>query len=194
VINRFEIWRQRPWAWLVPLVVLALNLAVFGFYRVAYAGRVEDLQARAGSESAELARLERDRQRLEALRQRIGVNREGMGELREDWFSIEAERLTRTIARLKELVRDAGLSPQSYNYPSSRIEGQDLVRRDFVFQVEGSYEQIRRFINFLELTEDFLILEEVTLDESRGTAGNPRLRVRFLISTVFVDPSGRRVS
>jgi len=191
VLDKFEIWRQRPWLWILPLAFFLVNGVVFGFYRYAYAGQVDDLRARLETEETTFQRLERDRRVLEGLRQRIEINREQTGELREEFFSTEAERFTRTIARIKSLIADAGLAqPQNYSYPRKLIEDQDLVRHDFVFQVEGTYEQIRRFINFLELTEDFIVLEEISLDESSGNTGSPRLRVAFLLSTVFVDEAG----
>ncbi|NJL28607.1 MAG: hypothetical protein HC897_12315 [Thermoanaerobaculia bacterium] len=188
----FDIWRQRFWLWFAPALFFLVNLVVFGFYRYTYSGKVDVVRARVESEAQQLAALEANLEKLSGLRERLDNNHAHVEELREVWFATEATRLTRSIARLKTLVRDAGLSPDSYTYPSQPIEGQDLVRYEFAFQVEGTYEQIRRFVNFLELTEDFFIIEEITLDEGSGSAGDPRLRVRFLLSTVFVSDTGAR--
>lgn len=191
----FDIWRQRFWLWLAPLLFFLVNLAVLGFYRYAYAGKVDVVRARVESEAEQLAKLETNRESLAQMHERIRNNQAHVEELREVWFATEATRLTRTIARIKALVRDAGLAPESYNYPSELIEGQDLVRYHFGFQVEGTYEQIRRLVNFLELTEDFLIIEEISLDERGGSGGDAVLRVRFLLSTVFVvEETARRAS
>lgn len=187
-MTRFiDIWRQRLWLWLVPLLFFAINGVVFGFYRYAYASKADVMSNRVESEGRELAKLETSRERLTLLRERIESNHAQVDELRDVWFSTEAARFTRTIARIKTLVRDAGLAPLSYNYPSAPVEGQELVRYEFQFDVEGTYEQIRRLVNFLELTEDFLVIEEIALDEGSGSGADPRLRVRFLLSTVFVS-------
>ena len=58
---------------------------------------------------------------------------------------------------------------------------QGLIQREIQFSVEGTYRQLRTFINFLELTDQFLTLRGVALSEG----GADRLSIRLQLSTVF---------
>jgi hypothetical protein len=68
--------------------------------------------------------------------------------------------------------------------------GYGLVRRSIVFTVNGTYEELRRFVNFLELSDNFVTLEDVGLSE-RGSGGDLRiaLRLSILVLAEGVDPS-----
>ena len=80
------------------------------------------------------------------------------------------------------------MSTSGFQYPGEALEEFDLVRRSIVFSVEGSYQQLRRFIHSLERSDQFLILDEVGASD-RGDEGS-NLRVRLRVSTLFVEESG----
>jgi hypothetical protein len=72
--------------------------------------------------------------------------------------------------------------PQAISYPDETIEDYGLRKRSFQFGVEGTYGDLRKLINLLELSDSFLTLESVQLSGS-GT-GN-RLRIDLSLSTLF---------
>ena len=64
----------------------------------------------------------------------------------------------------------------------------NLIKRTITFGVDGDYRQLRKFINFLELSHSFLILEEIGL---RGDEQpTPTLRISLRLSTLFAEGSG----
>ena len=65
------------------------------------------------------------------------------------------------------------------------MEDHGLVRRNVNFGVTGTYDQLRTFINFLELTDQFLTLESVNLGGGAAER-DPRLRIRLSLATYFV--------
>ena len=95
--------------------------------------------------------------------------------------------LTTVIATVKDLAAKAGLEPADISYGKEPIERQDLVLRTIVFRVEGTYGQLRQLINFLEISETFLILEEVSLASRADAVG--RLGIDLQISTLFAEPA-----
>lgn len=182
---RWKTWQQRRWQWSLPLAFFLLNLAVFIFYHYAYAGDVEQLQERIESERQALAELESDGGGVTGLYARLQQNREGADALYDEYFATESRRFTRAVAEIKFLCRTAGLEPEGFTYPDEALEGYDLIQREIVFQVEGTYEQLRTLVNLIELSEQFLTLERVSLSESGGFGNNPRLGIRLALSTVF---------
>lgn len=184
----WEVWHRRLWLWGIPMVFCLLNLIGVVGYQVAFAGKVEGLQGRFETTSNDLAALGGERRKTEEFLDRVETNRENIALLHREYFSTEAERFTRVVQEVKQLARDAGLNPTSYSYPQNDIEDWDLSRREIVFHVEGTYDQLRTFINFLELTEQFLILEKVALSESGVHKSNPTLGISLTLSTVFVAP------
>ena len=95
-----------------------------------------------------------------------------------------ALRLTSLIAEVKKLARQAGLDAPSFSYAAVRIEEFGLVKKSIVFRVEGNYPKLRELVNLLELSDQFLILEEIRLKESRGS----RLAIDLRIGTLFAVP------
>jgi Tfp pilus assembly protein PilO len=119
---------------------------------------------------------------------RAAVNRQRVAEFYEQWLSSEADRLTQVIAEVKRMARSSGVKTSGFRYPDEALEEFDLVRRSIVFSVEGGYQQLRRFIDAIERSEQFLILDEIGLNEAGGNS--PEIRVRIKVSTLFLDDVG----
>ena len=65
--------------------------------------------------------------------------------------------------------------PRALNYPEEQIQQYGLIKRSFIFNVDGTYTDLRKFINLLELSDSFLTLESAGLTEvtQRSAAGRP---------------------
>ena len=181
-----SIWRRHLRGWLPPLLIFLAALAGLLFYRLVIAG-----DARAGSRqlerrAAEIARLTEQRAQAERLVERLGDNLRRIEQFRGERLATEAERLTRVIAEVKDLARRAGVEPSSVRYPEERLQGVGLTRRSIVFSVDGDYAGLRRFINFLELSDLFLTLEEVSLSGRPGGESSA-LRISLQVSTLFLE-------
>ena len=181
-----SIWRRQLRSWLPPLLVFLVALGGLAFYRLVFAS-----EARAGGrqlerQRSEVKQLTQERRRAERLVARLRENRQRLDEFRSRRLATEAERLTELIAEVKDLARRAQVEPSSVRYPEERLKGVGLTRRSIVFSVDGDYGGLRRFINFLELSDLFLTLEEVTLSGRSGKESS-RLRISLQVSTLFVD-------
>jgi Tfp pilus assembly protein PilO len=176
-------WLDETRRWALPLVLLVVGVAVLGWYQLAFADRVGALRAEVERESAELERLGAQRQALEELVARAERSREGVRELYDVRFATESERLTDFIREIKELAERAGLRPSSISYPEVALEDYGLIERAVVFSVDGNYGELRQFVNFLELTDTFVILRSIQV---RGGAGE--LGLSLQLATLF---SGR---
>jgi hypothetical protein len=190
---RGEIWRRNLRLWLPALLFFLLGLGALVFYRLNYAGESAGLERRLEERSRQLAALQAERAEKEHLVDRAEVNRRRVEEVYQERFATRRQRLTRVIDEVKSLARRAGLSPQAITYPEEAIEELALVERSFEFTVEGTYQQLRTFINFLELSESFLILKQVELSGA-GSNRPGALRISLTLSTLFSQEAGAAAS
>jgi Tfp pilus assembly protein PilO len=171
-------WAGRWRLWAPALAFFVFNLALALVYQVAYAGRVEALERAVERREAELAEAQALRRGQQGLLDRADRNRDAVAHFYGERLAPESERLTQVIAEVKELARRAGLDPATISYPEELLDDYRLVKKSFVFGVEGSYEELRQFVNLLELSPTLLILEQVTLTEA-GQGGVLRINLRL---------------
>lgn len=186
--DRGEIWRRRLWVWLPALLFFLANAAAFSVYRLGYAGQVQRLEADLEEQKGELKKQQMQRQELEMLINRVRTNREQVRQLYAERLAPRRQRLTAVTAEVRELAAKAGLSPQEISYPEAEIEDFGLVERSFIFTVGGTYPELRKFINLLELSPSFLTLKSATL--TSGGEEGPELRMSLTISTLFAREPG----
>jgi Tfp pilus assembly protein PilO len=177
-----EIWRQRLWIWVPALVFFLANAAAFGVYKLGYAGRIESLQETLDSQAQTIRKLSGDRKQMETMIARVQTNETQVEQLYTDRLSTRSQRLTKITAEVKELARQAGLVPKAINYPEEEIQEYNLIRRSFVFSVEGSYASLRKFVSLLEGSRSFLTIDEATV---ANDAEGPELRIDLTLSTLF---------
>ncbi len=177
-----EIWRQRLWVWVPALVFFVANAGAFAVYKLGYAGRVESLQETLDGQERRLEELTARRRQIDTMLARVRSNEQQVERLYAERLSTRSRRLTGVTTEVKELASRAGLVPRTFSYPEQDIEEFGLIKRSFVFSVEGTYGELRKFINLLELSRSFLSLDEVSLD---GDAEGPELRIDLSLSTLF---------
>jgi type IV pilus assembly protein PilO len=168
-----NIWRQRLGVWVPALAFLAINCIGLLVYALAYSDRVRTLELDVRDQGNQLgaARAEQQ-QRVDLLRQ-AKVNRERVRQLYSEHFSTRRRRLTGVTAEVQDLARRAGLVPRAISYPEEQIQQYGLIKRSFVFSVDGTYGDLRKFINLLELSDSFLTLEDIALTEAGARPGGP---------------------
>ncbi|HEX4498139.1 MAG TPA: hypothetical protein VIE43_20860 [Thermoanaerobaculia bacterium] len=179
-----EIWRQRLWIWVPALVFFLANAGAFAVYKLGYAGRVESLQETLDSQRQTVKKLAGDRKQMETMISSVQTNETQVQQLYRDRLSTRSQRMTRITAEVKDLARQAGLVPKAIEYPEEEIQEYRLIRRSFVFTVEGTYAGLRKLIDLLASSHSFLTLEEATV--VNNTQGQ-ELRIDLTISTLFQD-------
>jgi Tfp pilus assembly protein PilO len=201
-----EIWRQRLWVWVPALVFFLANATAYTIYRFGFADRVASLQEDLKDQRERLDPLDARRQKLQALLTSSKRTDQEIRKLYAESFSTRRARLTNINTEVKTLARKAGLDPRSFSYPEEQIQQYGLIKRSFIFSVEGSYVNLRKFINLLELSDSFLTLESINLTpgtserQGRGRAGaapapapspeSSELRISLTLSTLFArDPN-----
>lgn len=187
ITNPGEIWRQRLWVWLPALLFFLANAVAFSVYRLGYAGDVAFLEERLDRQELQIGQLREQRKELETLVARVRTNDLQVRQLYAEHLSNRRRALTGVDVEFRRLARQAGLLPQSISYAEEQIESYGLVRRSFSFSVEGTYVELRKFINLLELSSSFLTVEEISV--VGGADEGPELTISLTLSTLFAgDP------
>jgi hypothetical protein len=172
---------RRYWKlWVPALVLVVVNLAILVTYEVAFASDVDQLRDEVAAERSRVELLSAQRTELAELVLGARRSRAGIEHLYRSNFGTERERFTDWIREVKELAEQSGLAPSSISYPREELVTYGLLKRSFDFPISGSYSSLRQFINLLELTESFVVLEGVTMNESE-----PELRISLSLSTLF---------
>ena len=190
MMTSLEVWRRHVWLWALPLSFCILNLLGIALYRSAFAGKVERLESQHQSKIALRDQLREERVVVAEFLDRVEHHQGRVKGLYSESFQTEAQRFTRVIQDVKKLARQAGLQPSSLGYPRTDFGAHELVQRNISFSVSGTYDQLRNFINFLELADHFVTLNSVTLGESGNDRRNPSLGINLVMSTIFTtrDP------
>jgi type IV pilus assembly protein PilO len=181
-----EIWRQRLWVWVPALVFFLANAGAFAVYKLGYAGRVESLQETLDDQQRQLQQVTAEQRSTQTMLDRVRTNEQQVEQLYAGRLSTRSRRLTGITSEVKELAQKSGLVPRAISYPEEDIQEFGLIKRSFVFSVEGTYVELRKFINLLEVSPSFLSLDEVSLV---GNSQGQELRIDLSLSTLFAKES-----
>jgi Tfp pilus assembly protein PilO len=180
-----ELWWERRRLWLPGAVLVVLAVAALVGYRVALAGRVGLEAGEVRERREELAELSARRRASEGLLQQARANRSAIDGLYAERLGSQSRRLTAVMLQVKQLARQAGLTGvQAIDYGDQLVEELPLRHKSIGFAATGTYEQLRSFINLLELSETFLTLEEIRVQDTEQTG---RLALQIRLSTLFAE-------
>lgn len=161
------------------LVVLVVNAAVFAGFTLPTSVRQRDLEARLGALRGQVTR---GRGALEELSRRSQVIQANVGDTERFLGEVAAGReqgLVAVLAEIEAIAARAGLRPQSRSYSATDVKDLSLVEVGIMIPVEGSYAQLVSFIDQLEQSEHFLVVDRVQLRQ--GTeSGEDQLTVGLL--------------
>jgi Tfp pilus assembly protein PilO len=183
------IWREKRVLLIILGLILAANTIFFLTYRVRYEQRLNDLdQKKTESEQ----RLEGARTaRITAERQIAGYRKvqHDIDVVYNERWSTQAERLVPMIKEVKRLAAASQLVPPSYAFTLSepKADQSGALNATLVgisFAVQGPYQQVRRLINLLELSPQFVIIDTISLTSQNEQNLNLNLHVK----TLFRDP------
>lgn len=188
MIRAGELWWQRRRLWLPGAVVVLVALLALLGYRLALAGRVGLEAGEVRERREELAELSARRRAAEDLLRRARANRAALDSMYGERLGAQSRRLTAVMLQVRQLARQAGLTGvRAIDYGDLMVKDLPLRRKSIGFSAVGSYEQLRSFINLLELADSFLTLEEIQVSDSSQTG---QLGLQIRLSTLFVEEDG----
>jgi Tfp pilus assembly protein PilO len=185
------IWREKRVLLSILGLLLAADVVFFLTYRVQYESRLRDSDERLHQSETRLAEAHATRlaaeRRMAAYR---SIQRDIDWIYNEQWSTQDA-RLTALISEVKRMALASSLTPRSYSFTqtedkkNSNDKGQGANTVSIAFNVEGTYEQARHLINLLELSQQFIIVDQIALHSSQDKV----LTLTLQLKTLFRDPT-----
>lgn len=169
---------------LIPVgIVLAVNIAVLIFVVMPLRRSVESGESQANESAVALNAAVADLREAEAMRDgqaQAGTDLERFyGEVLPANLA-EARRMT--VLKLNQLARSHDVTMQRGAATTSELRNSPLERLSVNYALEGSWEDIRQLIYEIETGTDFLVIDNVALSESEGSAP---LALQLEISTYY---------
>jgi len=183
------IWRERRVLLIILGLLLAANTFYFFTYRVRYQARLTDREADLTQKEAELEQAQLARLRAERTYQSYRQIEHDVKEVFDEHWSTQNERLTKLIGEVKRLTEASSMLPASVGYSNAAVAGVEVGKKKraiganevgITFGVQGTYEQVRRLINLLELSRQFVIIDQISLTQAEGQTLNLSLRLKTL--------------
>ncbi|HVE70063.1 MAG TPA: hypothetical protein VNI54_01745 [Thermoanaerobaculia bacterium] len=183
------IWQEKRVLLGILGVLLLANVVFFLTYRVQYQSRIDEMEERRAQAEGQLDRTKRQRADAEmSLAAYRKVERDVQLVYDETW-STQPKRLTAMIAEVKRLAVASNAIPRTLSFGKSEAKDLAGTRRSksvgarevsIGFSVTATYEQVRRMINLFELSNQFVIIDEINLAEADPTKLTLNLRIKTL--------------
>lgn len=187
------IWREKRILLVILGALLIGNVIFFLTYRVQYQARLDEMDDRLAQAEGQLAKSRQGRADAERQLQAYKKVQTEVSNVFDQHWSTEPRRLTLLIVEIKRLADASNAIPRSYSFtkdearmdstPGTRGSGGAVVGAKEVgiaYTVEASYDQARRMINLLELSQQFVIIDEISLTSGAENKLNLNLRLKTL--------------
>lgn len=196
------IWREKKTLLIILGLILLANTLFFFTYRVQYKSRLDALDERLETAKSQLEQARTARMQAERTFQGYRQVEKDVLLVFNEHFSTQTERLTMMIAEVKRLALASNLVPASYSFTQQgekKIEGtragESLGAHEvwIRFNVSGSYQQVRRLINLLELSQQFVIINGIGLNAVDEGALSLSLDLKTLFRDETADTKNNRL-
>ena len=188
------IWREHRTLLIVLGALFVANAIFFFTYRVQYETRLQALDTRLKQAEDELQRARNKRMTADQQLASYNKAQADLENLYNRTWSTKAQRLTALINELKRISLETQLDPNSISF--SRTDDKDVQKSGrpgmsvvmITFSVHGTYQQVRRLINRLELSNQFVIIDTIHLGS--GGAAHNDLTLDLRLKTIFREQAG----
>ena len=106
--------------------------------------------------------------------------------LRKEVLSKKRLRMIEAQLEVDKICKRFGISWDQVNYDNDSLEEEGLERFGMVVPLEGGYQNLRSFVQAVENSDKFLVVERVAL--AQGKEGGVRLQLNITLATYFDAP------
>ncbi len=167
-------------------LLLLANAAVYAFVVRPKVRSVWELETNSGPRVQALEEEREAVERLEAYVAGLGEARDDMETLRRDVLATRERRLVDVQAEIGKLCVQFGIPLDKVNYSHEILEAERLDRIYMLVPLEGNYADLRRFLQAVEASDKFLVVERVALGPA--SSGKAELQLNIVLATYFNAP------
>ncbi len=170
-------------------VLLAANLAAALLLFRPWAESPEEMEARLGRLRSEIQRKQQNVARLETLVEKSRKAREQGDAFMAKYFLDRRTASSTIISELRDTAAKAGIEQQEQTFSFEPIEGSDnLYMMTISGNYEGRYEDLVKFLNLLDRSPRFLILDTLAASPQRAAGA---LNVNFKMHAFVIKGKPR---
>jgi len=179
--------REKAGALSVVIIAwLTINLVFAFVVNVPRSNRVAFLNDQVMHIAGQTASKARDVDKLRPQHARVVEGNTSLDHFYDDVLSTKEKRLISFQREIREIARKFNINMESISYPRETYPKDKVTKLSAVMPLTGSYEGLRSFIDTIEKSENFILIEAIQLTNSRE--GGVILSLNIMLSTYFVDP------
>lgn len=188
--QRWDIRQASRELWIVFATLLFANAA---FYFVLVRPRVDEHAALTTANAPKIAELERREKTVEAREaylQGLEQVQDDLRRLRSEVLQTRDERMISVQEDVWDLAQDFNIDIEQVTFQNEVLEEEGIDRYAMTVPLRGGYANLRRFIQAVEESDTFLVVERVALGE--GEEGGVLLQLNITLATYFDLPEFER--
>jgi hypothetical protein len=173
------------------LAVLAIaNIAAALMVFKPWGGSAEDLAREQADLQQQLTSMQARLEKTKALVSKAEHARKDGDAFLAEYTTERRSTFSTIMAELDRVSREAGISARPVNYELTPVEGSDaLYQMSISAAYEGNYTSLLKFVNLLDKSPHFLIIESMTAAPQQSNAADV-LNVVIKLDNFVRDPSG----
>lgn len=172
---------------------LGLLLANVAFYGIFVRPRLDEYGALTTANAPRIAELERREAAVkarEAYLQGLEQAEDDLNRLRRDVLQTRDQRIVIVQQEVEDLAQQFSLQSTQITYQNEVLKNEGIERYGTTLPLEGGYANLRKFIQALEKSKKFLVIERVALGE--GSEGGVMIQLNITLATYFDLPELER--
>lgn len=173
----------------ITLVLGLLAVANGAFYFLATRPRVQEytgLQEGTGPQQEALRARRAEVEEREAYHESLLAAEADLARLREEVLSTRQQRMIEVQLELTALAERFSIDVDSITFNNQLLWEEELDKLVMTVPLEGGYGNLRKFLQAVESSDKFLIVERVALGE--GKVGGVLLQLSISLATYFDAP------
>ena len=171
----------------IGLLFLLLNGALLVLMVLPENQKIAELQADYASKRSQLIQEQEETRKTE---HRLAALQKAQSDLQTIYTKVLSDKKTgvpEIREELEQLASSLSVNRQSVSYQYDLLPQFGLRHFILSVPVEGAYRDIRKFINGIERSQHFLILDRVDLSAEKSASPGDHLLLNFQLSTYLTD-------
>lgn len=185
---RFDVRESSGRIFLVLLAALVVNVAVSVMLVRPKLVRYAELTDQSSPQHQIIKAREKEVLEKEGYRAELEKARDDMKRLAGDVLSTRQRRMIGVQLEIAKLVREFGISLDRVKYENEILDNGALERFASVIPLAGGYSNLRKFIQAVESSDNFLVVERVVLGTGKS---NDVVELNITLATYFIAPDAR---
>jgi Tfp pilus assembly protein PilO len=185
---RFDIRDASAKIFLVLAGALVVNAAVSVLFVRPRVVRYRQLKDESSPQRQVVTVREKEVVQREAYRAGLEKARDDMKHLAADILATRQRRMIGVQLEVAKLARQFGIAADRVQYENPSSDDGALERFGIVVPLAGGYSNLRKFIQAVESSENFLVIERVVLGTGKGT---DVVELNIALATYFIAPDAK---